>query len=38
MYDPLKKAMVPRVPPLAKKNTVVVFDDRGEVIATVDPE
>lgn len=29
---------VPRVPPLAPKNVIVVFDDTGEVVATVKPE
>jgi hypothetical protein len=38
VYDPLKGKSVPRVPPLPKKNTIVVFDDRREVVATVDPE
>jgi hypothetical protein len=38
VYDPLKGKSMPRVPPLAKRNTIVVFDDRGQVVATVDPE
>ncbi len=38
VFDPKQMKFVPRVPPLAAKNTIVVFDDAGEVIGTVDPE
>ena len=37
-YDPKQGKLVPLVPPLAAKSTIVVFDDTGEVIGTVDPE
>lgn len=35
---PKQGKVVPRVPPLAAKNTILVFDDKGEVIGMVDPE
>ncbi len=38
VYDPKQGKYVPRVPPIPERNTIVVFDDKGEVIGTVDPE
>ncbi len=37
-YDEAKSEFVPRVPPVPPKNVIVVFDDTGEVVATVKPE
>lgn len=38
VFDKEKMAFVPRVPPLPPKNVIAVFDDTGEVVATVKPE
>lgn len=38
VFDKEKLAFVPRVPPVPPKNVIVVFDDTGEVVATVKPE
>lgn len=38
VYDPKQGKTVPRVPPLPAKSTIVVFDDAGEVVGSVDPE
>lgn len=38
VFDRDKMAFVPRVPPLPSKNVIAVFDDAGDVVATVTPE
>ncbi len=38
VFHPKQQKTVPRVPPLPARNAIVVFDDGGEMIGTVEPE
>lgn len=38
VFDVAKEKFVPRVPQFPPKNVIVVFDDAGEVVASVKPE